>query len=360
VVIARGTAATYRGRAVDPRTVARELNVRHVVSGSLRRDGDRMRLALTLIDGVSGVQRWSEMFEVERSRLGQALDDSVAKLARALYIHAWKSAAVRADALSPSQVTADDLATRAAGLWLRGLTRDNMLALLALAEQAVAVDPESAPGWHMIAAGNVQALNNDWIVGAEARSAARQRAEQASAALDRIAPDSHSAMQARVIEAYNRGDFPAMLQRSRLWVERHPHPVAYGALGSALFHTDQPEAAMPWLERELRVSPLDPFRAEWMYRLAFSHYVVGNLDQTLDWALKAHSTNPQLPWPPVQAAALLELGLRAEAQASWDEFHRRHPNYGRAAVLRRLGGDFPRFAAARAKLIGRLGELGME
>jgi TolB-like protein/DNA-binding winged helix-turn-helix (wHTH) protein len=359
-VIGRGTAATFRGRAVDPRTVARELNVRHVVSGSLRRDGERMRLTLTLIDGASGAQRWTEVFEVDRPLLGQALADAVAQLARALYIHAMKSAAVRADALSPSQVTADDLATRALGMWFRGLNRDNVMASLALAEQAVAIDPDSMRGWGAIATANVQALGNNWFVDAEARKSARLRADQASAELDRIAPDGFQAMQARVIAAYNRGDFPAMVQRSRLWVERHPHPVAYGALGAALNHTDQPEVAMPWFERALRLSPLDPIRSEWMYRLALSHYIAGNHEQALDWAQKAQATNPLLPWPPVQAAALVQLGRHAEAQASWDDFHRRHPAYDRAAVLRRLGGDFPRFAAARARLIADVGELGMK
>jgi hypothetical protein len=97
-----------------------------------------------------------------------------------------------------------------------------------------------------------------------------------------------------------------------------------------------------------------------MYRLALSHYIAGNPEQALEWAQKAQSTNPLLPWPPVQAAALVQLGRRAEAQASWDDFHRRHPAYDRAAVLRRLGGEFPRFAAARARLIADLGELDMK
>jgi predicted Zn-dependent protease len=211
----------------------------------------------------------------------------------------------------------------------------------------------------MIAIGNVQSLNNNWVQGAEARSAAKLRAEQASAALDRIAPDGFFAMQARVIEAYNRNDFPTMLQRARQWVERHPHPVALGALGEALHHTDQPEAAVAALERALRLSPLDSFRAKWMYRLAWSHYMVGDLDRTLEWSRKARATTPLLPWPPVEAAALLQQGQRAEAQSALDEFRRRHPNFDRTAVMRRLGGDFPRFSAARAGLVDGLAELGM-
>jgi len=359
-VIARGTAATYRGRAVDPRAVARELQVRYVVSGSLRRDEDKLRLSLTLVDGESGVQRWSEMFEYERALLGRAVDEAVRELARALYIQAWKSAAVRAEALSPSQVTGDDLATRAMGLWFRGLNRDNVMALLALSEQAVAADPDSARGWGMIAIGNVQSLINNWIQGEEARSAARLRAQQASAALDRIAPDSFYAMQARVIEAFNRNDFPAMLQRAQLWVDRHPHPVGLGSLGAALFYTDQPEAAVAALERALRLSPLDSARPLWMHRLAWSHYMLGDLDRAIEWARKAQATNPAVPWAPVESVALLQMGRRAEAIAALQEFRRRHPTYDRATLARSLKGDFPRFAAARERLMDGVAELGMK
>ena len=359
-VIARGTAAAYRGRVVDPRVVARELQVREVVSGSLKRDGDTLRLSLTLVDGESGAHRWAQEFGFGRATFGQAADEVARALARALSVQALKSAAVRAEALSSTQVTADDLATRAMGLWHRGVNRDNVLSLLALAEQAVAVDPDSARGWGMIAIGNVQALNNNWVTGAEARAAARLRAEQASAALDRIAPDGYFAMQARVIEAYNRNDFPTMLQRARLWVEHHPHPVALGGLGEALHHTDQPEAAIEALERALRLSPLDAFRAEWMYRLAWSHFMLGDLDRALHWSRKAHATNPLLPWPPVEAAALQQLGQRDEAQAALDEFRRRHPRFDGAAIKRRLGGDFPRFSAARTRLVDGLAELGMK
>ena len=68
VVIARDTSPTYQGRAIDPRHVARELRVRYVVRGRLRYEGRHMRLALTLVDGDSGVQIWAETFLVERAR----------------------------------------------------------------------------------------------------------------------------------------------------------------------------------------------------------------------------------------------------------------------------------------------------
>ena len=84
LVIARDTASTYKGKAVDPRQVAREMGVRHVVQGSLRQEGGRIRLNLTLTDGESGVQRWSEAFDTDRAQLAQAVSDFGVAIERTL------------------------------------------------------------------------------------------------------------------------------------------------------------------------------------------------------------------------------------------------------------------------------------
>jgi TolB-like protein/DNA-binding winged helix-turn-helix (wHTH) protein len=82
LVIARDTAATYKGKAVDPRQVAREMGVRHVVRGSLRQEGTTIRLNVALIDGETGMQRWAETFSAERARLGQTVRDFAVEIER--------------------------------------------------------------------------------------------------------------------------------------------------------------------------------------------------------------------------------------------------------------------------------------
>jgi adenylate cyclase len=75
LVISRDTAFTYKGRAVDPREVLRELGVRYVVRGTVRRDGERVRLNLPMVDGESGTQHWAQQFAMDRTNLGKALDE---------------------------------------------------------------------------------------------------------------------------------------------------------------------------------------------------------------------------------------------------------------------------------------------
>ena len=126
LVIARDTAATYKGKAVDPRQVAREMGVRHVVSGSVRQEGPKILLNLALIDGETGVQRWAQAFSTERARLGQTVGDFAVEIERTLAGELFRATAERRALLSPAEVTADDLAMQGFALWYRGVTRGNV------------------------------------------------------------------------------------------------------------------------------------------------------------------------------------------------------------------------------------------
>ncbi len=198
MVIARDTALTYKGRDVDPRTVAAELGVRWVVRGSVRYAGERVRLDLALIDGETGVQRSTDRFESDRAELRRLLDEFVQTLARLLVNEVYASAAARAARLTPDQVTADDLAMQGIALWLRGITRENALAAIDFFDRAVAIDPKNLGGWAGVGYARLHADLNGWLPD---RDAARKRISEAGARIEEIDPDSHYGFQARVIRA---------------------------------------------------------------------------------------------------------------------------------------------------------------
>jgi TolB-like protein/DNA-binding winged helix-turn-helix (wHTH) protein len=355
-VIARDTAATFKGSAADPRNVARELRVRYVVRGSVRRDGDEVRLNLSLIDGESGAQRWADRFMVERARLSRALDEIVLQIARPLSVEVIRSAGERVAMLSPTEITADDLAMRAFALWHRGYTRDNLSESLSLLEQAVAIDPNSIRGWGGLGFVTLNAAMNGWLPD---RAAAFKRIEVAGENLDRLDPDGHLSHQSRVIRAYLKKDWPAMLQLSKEWAERHRNSVALGAYGLALTLNGLAADAIAPLELAIRLSPRDVFRAEWHYRLALASFIQGDYDRARAQGEAAAAANPTLPWPPIHAAALVRMGQKPEAQRVFDDFAQRHPNYRQAQMMQRLGGTAPSFVEGRDRLFGSLTELGL-
>lgn len=356
-VIGRDTAQTYKGKAMDPRDVARELRVRYVVRGSVRRNGTQIRLDMALVDGATGRQRWAERYSVERAKLSQAIEEISLSLARNLSIEAFKSAADRPAALSAEAVSADDLAMRAFGLWFRGLTRENLLEATALLEQAVAKDPASTRGWGGIVIMNLNGLQNGWMPD---RAAAVRRINEAVAQLERLDAESHYAYQAKVIQSFLKRDWTTMLLLTEAWAKIHRNPTAYGGHGSALMLNGRTEEAIPPLELALRLSPRDAFRAEWQYRLSFAHFVLGRYDRAREWGLAGQSSNPGLPHPPVHAAAMVRLGRKDEGQKVFDEFMKRNPKYTLANLEQRLPGTHPTYVEGRERLVASLRDLGLK
>lgn len=356
LVIARDTAATYKGKVVDPRQVAREMGVRHVVSGSLRQEGPKILLNLALIDGETGVQQWAETFSTDRARLPQTLGDFAVAIERTLAAELFRSTVARRAALSPTEVTADDLAMQGYALWYRGVTRENVLAALALFERAVSMDPDSARAWAGITFTTMNGIANGWVPD---RAAAIRHIDEATAELERLDRDGLYTYQAKAMQFFLKRDFPALLRHTTDWTEHYRLPLAFGAHGTALMLNGRFDEAVPELEHALRLSPRDPYRVEWQYRLAMAHFAAGRYELARDWSETAATTNSALAWPPIHAAALYRLGERGAAQRAFDEHMRRHPSFAASQIKQRLPSDQPAFAEARERLVASLRQLGM-
>lgn len=356
LVISRDTAVTYKGRTLDPRQVAREMGVRHVVQGSLRQDGTSVRLHIALIDGETGAQRWADTFVTERARLAQTVGDFAMAIERMLTAEVFRTTAERRRELSPTAVTADDLAIQGFALWYRGVTRDNVLAAQALFDRAVAMDPDSARGWAGIGFAIPALLFNSWVAD---RPAALLRHQEATANLERLYRDGTHTYGARAFQLVVKRDFPALLRLTTEWTERYGLPLAWCAHGPALYFNGRFDEAVPALERALRLSPRDPFRAECQYRLAMAHFGASRYELARDWSQTAAQTSAALPWPPVHAAALQRLGRHDEARLAFAEHMRRHPGFTAAQVTNRLPSQERGFVEARERLVGSLHELGL-
>lgn len=356
-VISRDTMATFKGAPTDARQVARDLGVRHVVRGSLRREGDELRLNLALVDGESGVQRWADTFVAARAMLPGMLNDFAVRVERALQPELYRVSAAQHAALTPEQVNADDLAIRAYALWFRGMTRDNVMQGLAMVERAVQLDPDSQRAWNAVAYLNLHASLNGWQPD---RALALHRIEAAAAQLERISREHYNTYNAKTIILFWKHDIEGMLRLTREWTAHHPnYPQAHGALGAALMFNGHFDDAVRAIERALRLSPRDTFRAEWQYRLAMAHFSAGRHELARDWAQTASTTNPGLRWPPVHAAALVQLGEHEAAREAVTAFLARHRAVDMAHLKARMPGQEPRFAAARERLMAALVEAGM-
>lgn len=358
LVIGRDTARTYRGKAVDPRDVARELGVRYVIRGSVRRDGDRVRLDLAMVDGETGAQRWTEQIDVERAQLAQSIDDIRGGVAKSLVIEVGRSVGERVAKLQPEQVEADDLAMQGFFVFLRGLSRENFIEARQLFEQAVAKDADSVRGLAGVSMTNSFGAIMRWMPD---REASVRRAEETLARLESIDPSSDMTLMACAGLANMRGDWEGLLLAAGMLLEQYPsNPTSHHHRCSALLRLDSFEESIPSCQRAIKISPRDSRVAIWHGLIGMNHFMLGRYALAADYARRAVTANPKLTgyWP-LLAASLARDGRQDEGMKVLQDFMERNPGFETAEIPTRWYGNHPRFVEGRDRMIETLREMGM-
>ncbi|HWY80987.1 MAG TPA: adenylate/guanylate cyclase domain-containing protein [Roseiarcus sp.] len=144
-VIARNTAFTFKGKAIDAKEIGKELGVRYVLEGSVQRDQNRVRVNAQLIDAKTGAHLWADRFEEDVADLFKLQDQVVARLANTLGVELIKAEAQRDERIAHAD--AFDLTMRGRALQMRAQeqrTKENNNAARAMFEQALAIDPNDA------------------------------------------------------------------------------------------------------------------------------------------------------------------------------------------------------------------------
>jgi TolB-like protein/class 3 adenylate cyclase len=165
-VIARNSSFTYKGQAVDVKRVGRELGVRYVLEGSVRKGGNRVRIAGQLIEAETGAHLWADRFDGALEDVFD-LQDRVASNVAGVIEPALQAAEMRRSAARPtSDLNAYDLYLRAlATFW--PVTKERMLEALGLLEQAIAIDPRYGPALSWAAICHTRLVNNGWAAAPE-------------------------------------------------------------------------------------------------------------------------------------------------------------------------------------------------
>ena len=350
LLIASETMRSFRQRPLDARQVARELRVRHVVRVGLRPLGEQLQLNVELIDGRSGELQHAERVIGERADLPAKLLMLAVRIERQLSRAVIQTTVLQRSRLAPAEVQADDLAMRAVALSQRQIDADSMAQMVQMLEQAVAMDPDCVRAWGMLAFVLMHQRLNGWAADADGTTTA-PRIEAIVARMDRLAPDGPMAHQARMILAHERRDWAAFLALARNAAAQHLRPGPQAGYGWALVLHGRPDEAVEPLETAVRLSPHDALRAEWQYRLACAHFMARRDDLACKWSETAALSNPALAWPPILAAALARQGHRQVARQALAAYCRRHPDWRRSFLERRLPAASPAMRKARDALL---------
>ena len=321
-VVARNSTLVYQGRAVSVEEVGRELGVRYVVEGSVRRAAGRVRITAQLIDATTGHHVWAQTYDRDLTDLFAVQDEISQAVAGAVGVEVGRAETERAARASSTNLDAWDLAHKAAWHQQR-MTKQDMATARPLLERAIELDPFW--GWPIFALQGVHVseLANQWTDSPGRSAEAIVRLGRQAAAIDDRDPYGQLALG----YAYGLGgeDEKALTTFTNV-VEDHPNFALGHAFMALLFWEADPEAAVAFGERALELSPHSPYRHNLFGVLGGAHHIAGRPERALEYGRMLIAVHPQLAWGhSIMAASLSDLGRLPEARAAMAEALRIQP-----------------------------------
>src|SRR5450631_411065 len=323
-VIARNSTFIYKGRAVDVKQVGRELGVRYVLEGSVRKTGASVRITGQLIDASTGVHVWAERYD-RRSENIFALQDEIAlSVVGAIAPSVRRAEIDRVKRKRPDSLDAYDLVLRAQPDVDSGMPEQVTQALLLL-ERSIALEPAYA-----LAHGNAAMCHHCLFLRAGLQE------------VNRAASIRH----ARSAVIHGQDDALALtLAGFSIGMDGHDRPAAFTALEAALAISPssaltyilgsvmlgwggEADRAIEWSKRGMRLSPFDPWAFAAFDAQAMGHFHRGRYDEACRAAYRSVQANARHSITYVQlAAALAKLGRLEEARAAAARVLELHPTF---------------------------------
>jgi len=310
-VVGWGAMNTYRENTTSPREVARELGVRYVLEGTVRKEERRARITARLVEGASGRLIWAERYDRELDDVFAVQDEIVTEVVTALDVRlvgggdAWTA---RKHLRNPQAI----------GLLYRGMdlmnrmNREDMRQARALFEEVIRIEPDSPFGYIDAAWSHYFDVERGWSEDPEASLACM--AERANSGLGKGDVSGYATLMLGQMHLIRREHDEALVLSERALAERPSCQGAYGLKANILNYCGRPEEAIPLAKQAIRLTPVaPPFYPE---VLTAACYLSGSLEEAIEsahatLALAPDNVNVRL----ILAAALVETGRKEAAQA---------------------------------------------
>jgi TolB-like protein/class 3 adenylate cyclase len=350
-VIARNSSFTYKGKAVDVKSVARELNVRYVLEGSVRKGGNRVRIAAQLIDATTGNHLWADHYDGDLTDVFALQDEITNKVVAAIEPRLLEAEGARSQNRSPEDLGAWEMVIRANSLFWR-MTKSECEAAIAMLNRAVDRYPDYAPAHSMLAFMLLVSSHLN-LSGPQLTRAAELAARAAE--LDDSDPWAHVALGYVAFMSRRTTESVGEFQRA---LELNPNSAAaHGYLGWALAYDGQSEQAIIHIDEAMRMSPHDPQNAIFTTGAAIAHYLAGRYAEAVASCRKAFQQRSGLARSTrVYVASLAQLGQLDEARAALAKVKESHPDLSIAWIERNV----PYTSAPMVKFIEGMRKAGLQ
>jgi tetratricopeptide (TPR) repeat protein len=304
-VIARNSSFTYKGRAVDIKQVGRELGVRYVLEGSIRKATNRIRIAGQLIDAATGAHLWAERFEGTLDDIFELQDQVAASVVGAIAPQLEYAEIARAKRKLTKNLDAYDYYLRGVANLSRGPSDRNANSdALEYFLKATELDSDFAAAYGMAAWCYVWRKANGWVTDRNKEFAEAERLARRAVALGK--DDAVAMARGGHALAYVVGELDAGAAYVDQALVLNPNfAVGWMLSGLVSVYRGEPEVAIRRLAHAVRLSPLDPFTFVAQTAYAMAHFFAGRLDEALSWSEKVLRDHPDY-----------QLALRIFASAS--------------------------------------------
>jgi adenylate cyclase len=281
-VIARNSSFTYKGRAIDVKQIGRELGVRYVLEGSLRKSGNKVRIAGQLIDCATGAHLWADRFEGALEDIFDLQDQVTSSVVGAIAPKLEQAEIERSRRKPTESLDAYDY-------YLRGLAafhqmkRESCIEALAMFKRAIALDPAFASAYGIAARCHSQLKSRHWMLDPQKETAEARRLAEKAAELgwdDAVALSTAGFALAYVVGEIEEG--AALIDRALML---NPNfASAWYFSGWAKIYLGEPGEAIERIDRALRLSPHDPNHSNMQSAVAYAHFIAGRYSEALSHA----------------------------------------------------------------------------
>ncbi|MBR0851796.1 winged helix-turn-helix domain-containing protein [Bradyrhizobium diazoefficiens] len=328
-VIARNSSFIYRGRATHLRQVAEELGVRYLVEGSVRKEGDRVRITAQLNDVATGSHLWAERYDRELADVFAVQDEITEAIVAAIEPQLYAAENFHAQRKPPGSMDAWDLLMRALSHYWR-VTRQDHIAAQALLQKAIELDPDYGKALGLLGTSYMFTAHMGWMEMAEAMPVAERAARAAIRADDEDAW-AHNALGHVHLFARRFEDSLAEFETA---LRLNPNfALAQGYCGLTLGYCGRWQEADAAARRAIRLSPRDPYSPVYFGIAAYARFLGGDDEEAIRLAQESlRQRGDFVGAHRVLTAAAGMAGRMEVAHAALRELRRAQPNVSLAWI----------------------------
>jgi adenylate cyclase len=301
LVISRNTAFTYRDKSIDTKQIGRELGVRYVLEGSVRRSGSQIRVSSQLIDAATDAHLWAERFDCDTSDLFTLQNEITSRLAHTLHLEL-----IAAEAAQPTEhPDAFDYILRGRAALLKPASRDSYAEAIRLFEHALSLGPDSVESRISLAG----SLASRVLIGfSDSRAADLARANELIGRALAGSPQYRLAhhVKGQVLRAQDR--WKEAIPEYEMALASNPNFVAaLNGLGWCKLFAGSIDEVIPLVEQAIRLSPRDPNIDPYYNLIGTVHLLQSRTDEAIVWLEKARNAAPTKPLNHLPLAAAYAL-----------------------------------------------------